>query len=351
VFVLNWLLMKFSARALAVTSILLAALVSASCGGGGGSDNNSSPESNLRPNTSQEAGAPAATGITAADGFAWINFRRTATGLTPFAFSTEIARAAQNHSDYQRINGPFPSSSSSGSPITHSEIAGEAGFTGVDACPNRITYAGFSLGEQYACGEVISALTDSSGFTAAEELIAAIYHRFLIFQPSFKEAGSGSAPSYNGRYTIFTQNFAVRGSFTGLGNGAVVNYPYNSQKLVPTRFAHSTERPDPLPESLYPQYANKAVGYPISVHADLNQRIDVNTFTVRKRGDSSALSGRVLSGAADANTPFFSAAIVPFLELESNSTYEVQFSGTVCNTDNCANSSVPVSRNWSFTTR
>lgn len=345
--------MKFSSRFLAVASAVLATLFSVSCGGGGGGDSASYPDKSGQ--LAAESGAPASNGNTAADGFAWINFRRSATGLNPLAFSSEIARAAQSHSDYQRLNGPFPDASSSGTPITHSETSGGVGFTGVDACPDRITAAGFSLGDQYACGEVISALGDASGFSAAEELIAAIYHRFLIFQPSFKEAGAGSALSYDGRYTIFTQNFAVRGSFTGLGSGGVVNYPYHSQKLVPTSFAHHTERPDPLPAESYPQYAGKKVGYPISVHADLDQRIDVESFTVRKQGDATALSGKILSGATDANTQYFSAAIVPFLELKPNSTYEVQFSGTVCSknwqTDACATSPVPLSRNWSFITR
>lgn len=344
--------MKFSSRFLAVASVMLAAIFSVSCGGGGGNDSASS--SGKVDLLATENGAPASTGNTAADGFAWINFRRSAAGLSPLAFSNEIAKAAQNHSDYQRLNGPFPDASSSGTPVTHSETSGEAGFTGMDACPDRITAAGFSLGDQYACGEVISALDDASGFAAAEELIAAVYHRFLIFQPSFKEAGAGSALSYDGRHTIFMQNFAVRGNFTVLGNGEIVNYPYHSQKLVPTSFAHHTERPDPLPAASYPQYAGKNVGYPISVHADLDQRIDVDSFTVRKQGESTALSGRILSGATDANTQYYSAAIVPFLELQSNSIYEVQFSGTICNknlqTDACATPPVPLSRNWSFIT-
>lgn len=346
--------MKCSSRLLAVASLLLAALISISCGGGGGGAD-SAPSPDWSNQLEAENGAPAASGNAAADGFAWINFRRSAAGLAPLAFSSEIAKAAQNHSDYQRLNGPFSDSSSSSTPITHSETSGAAGFTGVDACPDRITAAGFSLGDQYACGEVISALGDSSGFAAAEELIAAIYHRFLIFQPSFREAGAGSALSYDGRYTIFTQNFAVRGSFTGLGNEGVVNYPFHSQKLVPTSFAHHTERPDPLPVASYPQYAGKKVGYPISVHADLDQRIDVESFTIRKQGDGAALSGRVLSGATDANTQYFSAAVVPFLELKPNSTYEVQFAGTVCSKDlqthACAAARIPLSRNWSFTTR
>lgn len=333
------LFMKPYPRFLAAASILLATLVSFSCGGG--SDSTSSPSS---------------SSTTATEGFTHINDRRSAAGLAKLAFSSEIAKAAQNHTDYQRINGPFlDSESNSSSPITHSETLGKPGFTGVDACPDRMTAAGFSLGSQYGCGEVISALDDTSGVTAAEELITAIYHRFIIFQPSFKEAGAGAGPSYDGRYTIFTENFAVRGSFTSLGNGAIVTYPYPSQKQVPTSFAHYTENPDPLPAASFPEFAGKQVGYPVSVHADLDQRIDVQAFTIQKQGDNAILSGRVLSGTTDANTQSFSAATVPFQELTPQTVYEAAFSGTVClrdlNTNECISAPISVSRNWSFTTR
>ena len=345
--------MTLSTRFFAIAFSLLVASVSFSCGGGDNSPSSTDSGSTTVP---AEEGAPTATGTTAKDGFAWINFRRSATGLQPLALSNEIEKAAQSHSTYQKINGPFyDTESGSNSPITHLETSGKPGFTGVNACPQRMSAAGFDFGDQYGCAETISALISDSGFDAAEELIAAIYHRFIILQPSFREAGAGAAASYDGRYTIFTQNFAVRGSFANLGDGAVVNYPYHSQKLVPTSFAHFTEHPDPLPSSTYPQYAGKQVGYPVSVHADLDKRIDVTNFVIRRQGSGIPLSGRILSGATDENTQYFSAAIVPYHPLASSTVYAVQFTGTLCtknsNNDTCISPPVPVSRDWSFTTR
>lgn len=348
---------KYSLRSLVL--ILSTSLLAVSCGGGGGDNSAGNPVSPSSQNgTQQEAGAPTATGNTASDGFAWINYRRAGAGLTTLALSSEIARAAQNHSDYQRINGPFSEEGSSGSsPITHSETIGMPGYTGASACPDRIAATGFAFNSQdgYGCGEVISAMSVSSGFTAAEELIAAIYHRFIIFQPSFREAGAGSAQSSDGRYTIFTQNFAVRGSFAGLGNGNVAVYPYSGQTLVPTSFDHSTELPDPLPPAMFPEYVNVSVGYPVSVHTDLDQRIAVTRFTLRRQSDATLLSTRLLSAATDAETQPFSAAIVPFQQLSPNTAYVAEFSGTVsCDQSYRVEPCPPptaVNRTWTFTTR
>lgn len=331
--------MKQSFRSLAF--ILFAGLLVASCGGGG--DDRAASFS------------IGSTGSTASEGFAQINSRRVSAGIPPLVFSSEIALAAQNHSDYQRINGPF-NEDGGPSPITHAETPGKPNFTGVEACPDRITAAGYVLDPQqgYGCGEVISALSDSSGVAAAEELIAAVYHRFIVLQPSFRDAGAGAAPSSDGRFVIFTQNFAVRGSFAGLGSGNFAVYPFHGQTMVPTSFSHSTEMPDPLPPSMFPEYIDKAVGYPVSVHADLDQRIDVTTFTLRQQTDSALMSARLLSVATDAETQSFSAGIVPFQQLSPNTAYVAEFSGTICvrnvETDQCVSAPVPVARTWTFTT-
>lgn len=331
--------MKQSLRSL--VSILLAGLLVASCGGG---DNGAA---------SSSAGSTAST---ASEGFAQINFRRASAGIPPLNFSSEITRAAQSHSDYQRINGPFQEDGGS-SPITHAETPGKPNFTGVEACPDRITAAGYVLdpAQGYGCGEVISALSDSSGVTAAEELIAAVYHRFIVLQPSFRDAGAGAALSSDGRFAIFTQNFAVRGSFAGLGSGNFAVYPFHGQTVVPTSFNHSTEMPDPLPPSMFPEFVDKAVGYPVSVHADLDQRIDVTTFTLRQQANSTLMNARLLSAATDVETQSFSAAIVPFQQLSPGTSYVAEFSGTICSrsfeTDQCVSAPVPVARTWSFTTQ
>lgn len=272
----------------------------------------------------QESGAPTATGDTSTDGFNWTNFRRRQLGLMALSRNSAIDRAAQSHSNYQRANDV----------ISHEETRGLPGFTG-ETVRDRLSAAGYVLSGDYAFGEVISASGDTSGFNAAEDLIAAIYHRFVMFQPSFREAGAGTA-TVNGGYTYFTLNLAsTNGLNTGLGSGRIVNYPVDGQRNVPTVFYSDFESPDPVED-------RNAVGYPISVHADITSDVTVQRFTITPRSGT-ALPVKLLSSATDANTTSSAAAIVPLVVLSPNTTYDVQFNGNV--------DGVAVSRSWSFTTR
>jgi hypothetical protein len=146
----------------------------------------------------------------------------------------------------------------------------------------------------------------------AEELITAIYHRFVIFEPVFKEIGTGAA---TGNYTYFTADFAVVNGYNGLGAGKIVTYPINNQVNVQTNFFSDNESPDPVPNQ-------NEVGYPISVHADINNPVVVQSFTVAPRGGT-ALTTRLLSQGAGTSTVSSAAAIIPLAPLRSATTYDV----------------------------
>jgi len=308
---------------LSVAALLLAALLSA-CGGGGGSS--SGPSTTTQNPLAQEANAPAATGSVGLDGLNWINFRRGQAGLPQLARNGLIETAALNHSTYLRINN-FPD-------LTHTEIAGMPGFTGVNVL-DRLNAAGYSLARPYIYGEVIASAGDSTGFSLAEQLMAAIYHRFLMLEPMFKEIGAGAATNGAG-YTYFTADFAAnKGYGPGLGRGRLVGYPFDGQTNVPVNFLSDQEVPDPVPNQ-------NEVGYPVSVHGDLAGSVQVQTFTLRPRGGAN-VAVRLLSAPADPETPASAAAIVPLAVLSANTTYDASFSGTV--------DGVSVVRNWSFTTR
>jgi len=307
----------------------LVASLLAACGGGGGSDSNNVSSAATTAPLMLEPGAPAMTGNTAIDGFNWINFRRGQLGLSVLTRNSQITAAAQGHSDYQRINNT----------ITHEQTVGLPGFTGVGLV-NRLNAAGYTLTDRtYAAGEVISATSNPSGVYQAEQLIAAIYHRFVIFEPVFRELGTGGATA-NGGTTYFTADFAVRDTFSGLGAGRFVTYPRNQQTNVPVNFFSDTESPDPVPNQ-------NEVGYPISLHADSYGRVPgtvvVQSFTVAPRG-AAALSTRLLSYAAGTTgTTSTAAAIVPLAPLKSATTYDVNFTGTV--------GGVAVNTSWSFSTQ
>lgn len=271
-----------------------------------------------------ESGAPQATGNTATDGFNWTNFRRQQLGLNALSRNSLIDKAAQGHSDYQRINDV----------ITHEQTPGAPGYTGA-ALTERLAAAGYGLTVPYAYGEVISASGHTSGFHAAEDLITAIYHRFVMFQPRFREAGAGAATA-PGSYTYFTLNLAsTNGLGPGLGMGGIVTYPANGQQNVLTNFFSDYETPDPVAD-------RNEVGYPVSVHADITSSVTVQGFTIAPRGGA-PLPVRLLSSATDAKTTSTAAAIVPLNVLAAKTTYDVQFIGAV--------DGIAVSRSWSFTTR
>lgn len=303
------------------TAAVLASLLLAACGGGGSSPAPSKPVSEIPGGP----GAPAATSNVATDGRNWINYRRAQAGLSVLTQNDIVAKAAQAHSDYQRIHDT----------ITHEETAGKAGFTGANL-EARLLAAGYNFVGESAFGEVISATSSNDGFYMAEELVTAIYHRFVIMEPRFEEIGTGSGTT-SGGYTYFTANFTTNNGF-GPGLGAnVTTWPFSGQTGVAPNFFSNLESPDPVPNL-------NEVGYPISVQGDLDAVLTTSAFTIRERGTSIDLSVRLLTSATDVNIKSKAlAAIIPLAKLKSNTTYDVSFSGTIRGT--------PVTKNWSFTTK
>ena len=315
-------------RARRLLPAILTSLLLTACGGGGDSS---------APTTT----APTQTFLAqqATDSFNLFNTRRQQTGLAILARNAFVDAAAQGHSNYQALNDT----------ITHTQIAGNPGFTAVKLgdtldpnkncvvlVPGRLTVAGYQFGPcDYAYGEVIAKKTgDTSGVNAANDLITAIFHRFVIFEPMFKDAGAGAATSASGA-TYFTTDFAANGLDRGLGAGKFVVYPYANQTDIPTVFMSDTESPDPVP-------TRNAVGFPISVHADIISTVTVTTFTVQPRGGA-PLQVQPLTHAANPETPNSAAAIIPLDVLTAGTVYDVAFTGTVYG--------VAATRNWSFTTR
>jgi uncharacterized protein YkwD len=310
-----------------VVAAFAAALALAACGGGGSDSGSvsSSAGSTFTGFSGLDAAAPVPTNNIATDGFNWINYRRAQAGVGVLTRNSMLDRSAQAHSDYQRLN----------SDVTHDEDPAKPGFTGA-TLEARVQAAGYTLVRDYASGEIIAASTSSSGFYLAEELVTAIYHRFVMFEPLFKDMGSGAATG-SSNYNYFTTNLGATGGYSpGLPSLTIVTWPVNGQTGVQTTFASNSEEPDPVPDA-------DNVGYPISIHANLTETVAVQSFTVRPRGGAE-LARRLLVKGQDANTTMSSvAAIVPIAPLAANTTYDVSFSGTV--------GGAAVSKTWSFTTK
>ena len=288
---------------------------------GSGSGGNGSTEF-----SGQDASAPVLTRNVAVDGRAWINYRRSQIGLPPLTESVTVDKAAQAHSDYQRINNT----------VTHDQTRGRGGFTGV-TLEDRLKAAGYGFAETNAIGEVISATKSQTGFYMAEELVTAIYHRFVMFEPVFQEIGTGSATNSD-NYAYFTADFVTNNGYAaGLPASTLATWPINGQTRVPVDFDSDQEEPDPVPDA-------RLVGYPISVHTNLTRTLTVRSFTVRARNGTANLSTRLLAKDNDTNisTPSV-AAIIPIGPLAANTVYDVSFSGAIDGT--------AITKNWSFTTK
>jgi hypothetical protein len=315
--------MQVRSRWTAATMAWLAAMLLAACGGGDGDSSTSRIEQSFGGFITEE-GAPVEVGDTTIDGLSWFNYRRQQAGLSLLTRDPLLDIAAREHSEYQRINEV----------ISHEQELGNPGFTGA-TLGDRLDAAGYGFQQRsYAYGEVISAATNPSGFVAADALLTAIYHRFVILEPVFTEAGGGSSREVEG-YTWFTANFATDGLVAGLGRNRFVTWPAAAQTNIPTIFMTDSEIPDPLP-------AQNAAGYPISIHADITSRIDVQQFTLRQRGGI-AQPVRLLTNTTDTDTPPSVAAIVPLDTLLPNTVYEARFIGVV--------DELPVDYTWTFTTR
>lgn len=313
-------------RIAAFTGSLFLSFLLAACGGGGNSTPTQVSNGQTSTQLAAESGAPTLTNDTATDGYNRFNFRRQQMGLSLLSRNANIDLAARGHSNYQKINDT----------ITHVQISSRSGFTGANVA-DRLKAANhvFTTTSSYAFGEVIAASANLSGATNAEDLISAIYHRFVIFEPKFREAGAGSAGFSATGYNFLTVNFAANGLGAGVGKGQFAVYPFANQTGIATVFYSDQESPDPVPNQ-------NAVGYPVSIHADIDAVVSVQTFTINARGGQ-LLAVRLLTNATDPETPNSAAAIIPLSELAAATTYDVKFTGTI--------SGVAATQNWSFTTR
>lgn len=299
--------------------LLASAALLTACGG-----NDHPAEPNAAQLTAAEAGAPAATGNVAADGIAWLNFRRAQAGLPALMRDARLDLAASRHANYQQLNDV----------VTHAEDSSKPGFFAATAS-DRLRAADFPLlCTAFADGEVIAATGTPDGFASVEGLLGAIYHRYVVLEPMFNAVGAGAAHRDGSFYWLTMNLVGLKGS-TGIAKGSVVVWPLPSQKNVRTNFFSDQETPDPVPRA-------DEVGYPVSVHANLNAVVRVDRFTLSD-ADGQAIAVRQLNSAVDRDTPPSAAAIIPLRPLRSGATYSVNFAGHI---DEQA-----VERSWRFTTR
>jgi uncharacterized protein YkwD len=311
----------YSTRLIPALLAFLLSLALAACGGGLAAASITASTPALIG--ARDSSTPRLSGDTATDGLNWINYRRQQVGVPLLERNGRLDTAAVGQSHYLQLNKK----------VTHVQTVDNPGFTGVTLA-DRLAASGFGFTQTgHAFGEVIAATGTQSGFNAADELVTAIYHRFVILEPMSKEAGAGAGTA--GDSTYFTTDVAADGLDRGLGSGNFITYPAANQQLVPTLFNSDGELPDPTP-------GRNQVGFPVSIHADLVSTVNVQRFTIQPRGGA-PLPVQLMTNANDPNTPVSAAAIIPLDILIAATTYDVRFVGNV--------DGVAVNRSWQFTTQ
>ncbi len=274
--------------------------------------------------SAQQNAAPDFTGDVARDGLNWFNFRRQQAGLATLSREPMLDAAATAHARYQQQNNL----------ITHDQDQRLSGFSGEQA-PDRLMAAGYPLRQQaVAEGEVVGASTQADGFALADGLLTAIYHRYVILEPVFDQAGAGTAARPGG-YTWLTVNFVASQNSRARTDLPLAVWPSDGQSGVRTYFLSDQEIPDPVP-------AQDRVGYPVSVHAPMFSRLRVDRFTISEP-EGESLPVRLLDPAQDIDTPGSAAAIVPLQPLRPGRLYRARFDGSV--------NDQPLVLQWSFTTQ
>lgn len=305
-----------------VPSCLLLFILSGLSACGGDARTSSLPDATQL--SAQQNAAPRLTGEVAIDGLNWINFRRQQAGLSWLARQPVLDKAANAHAVYQQQNNL----------ITHDQDGVLSGFTGKQS-PDRLLAAGYPLQQEaYAEGEVVGASVQADGFALADGLLAAIYHRYVMLEPAFDQAGAGTA-SRAGGYTWLTVNFVATLQGREQTRLPLAVWPSDGQTAVRTYFYSDQETPDPVP-------GQDKVGYPVSLHAPMYSQLRVRQFTLSEQ-NGDPLSVRLLDPAQDIDTPPSAAAIVPLQPLLSGRVYQARFAGSI--------NGRPIDLQWSFTTQ
>jgi uncharacterized protein YkwD len=318
----------------------------AGCGGGGSGDSTSASSTPTAPTTPtvppmvqqnlQVAQTPNyAAGSEELGFFNTVNAFRAQQGEGPLIQDAHYDAAAQAHSNYCDLNGV----------LTHGETSGLPGYTG-NTPQDRVEYQGgvaTLVAEEGGTGDQQGAV--GSGASFANVLINSVYHRAaLIFQ----------GVTTTGNYIDMTTT-QIGHSFAELGYNVnqQVNagnftsyYPFNGQTGVSLHF-HG-EEPSPVPAGA----DVTTFGSPIHFQSQQSTTLTVTAFTVTPQNSTTPLPATLILGSQDPNLAGNNnlAFLLPTVAYQPNTTYTVNFVGTITGTATGSATGIPVNQTWSFTT-
>jgi len=226
-----------------------------------------------------------------------------------------IQKASNAHASYMQLNGG----------LTHKEVDGKPGFTGVNFW-DRMKAAGFT-GPGGAMFEVIHSIGDGHGSILGESgWVNTLYHRIPFVSFGAKGYGFGNN---SGKWA--TVDFSSGGATPAATTVAM--WPVDGDKDVWTTFRCASEIPNPLPGQTnagYPVSITGAKALAITEHVITQGGTTVDHVTLTKTTDSSGL------------IPDTQAYFIPKAPLLKSTRYDVKVSGTV--------GGAAFSQTWSFTT-
>jgi len=256
-----------------------------------------------------------------------INYYRAVAGLAPVAAESRLLRAAQFHTQYLNSTDEMGH---------YEDRRADPYFTGRTPF-ERIDNQHYDYSE---AGEVVARQPSSHPPAAADALMAAIYHRFIILASDFVQGGPGvTLDADRGVEELnVTIDFGAE-KLPPLPRPSVLTvYPADGQLAVPIDFDPGEESPNPMP-------SETLVGYPASIQVDPRHVFVVQSFKLYElvAGQSPReVDTRLLTHSADRETPPHAAALIPLLPLVPSTAYQLMFSGRV--------DGIAVDRTWRFVT-
>jgi hypothetical protein len=265
-----------------------------------------------------------------------LNEIRLSAGLGMLAQQPLMDQAAQAHADWEIANDVFG----------HVEQTGTTGFTGAHWYDRdeAVGYTPIAGGEVAASG---------AGAVDAINLLAGLaYHRSIVLAIEPVDVGVGrSAQTASNVAQPLVVDVAIPGNDPVRGQGqlaqaaigGVVIWPVDKAQEVQTHMGD--ESPNPVAGSDV-----LSLGMPVSITVGSSRIISVTSFSLKNMASGATVPTYLLTNANDPNglVPTSYVVVIPLGALDSNSSFAVDFEGSVL--DPSTNASTPLSRTWTFST-
>ncbi len=292
----------------------------------------------------------------------YLNDLRTHAGLQPLHSDRALAKAAKAHAKYALHVQRY----------SHHERKGIPGFTGKTPA-DRAVHAGYP--SRFVMENI--AVNTIGAKSTVDNLLSAIYHRFLFLGFDVDEMGQGDASMRKKRAiqqvhvfdmgaeamaSICGQEYRLRNGMyylTGLcadpnkkipqyvyedaratirkANGRIILYPYANQKDIPPAFYNET--PDPLP-------GYKVSGFPITVQFNPYYFHKTKMLSFKLYDDAGKeIKSRLIDHHNDPNGKLesYEYALMPLARLKYATQYKAVFDAIA--------EGKKIHRSWHFTTQ